>query len=358
MPSPHDFYEIVSGRRRGPAATLTRWGLRAAEVPYTWAIDYRNRRFDQGHATAHRVAAPVVCVGNLTMGGTGKSPFVVWIARRFRDRGVRVVIVSRGYGASPAGQNDEAREMARQLGNVPHIQAADRVAAARAAITDYQAELILLDDGFQHRRLHRDLDIVLIDALQPLGHGHVFPRGSLREPFSEIRRADVAVLTRSDMISAEEQTSVWNHVYRYAPQIISARAHHAPVELVATDGTITGLSALQGERVFAFCGLGNPAGFRQTLERLEAPLVGFRDFPDHHIYTARDLQALDRAAKAADATLLVCTTKDLVKMGRHEIATHGRSWRIKALAIEMRLSGHEALEARLDALLAQTSTSE
>ena len=299
VPNPNDFYDIVSGRRRGLAATLARWGLRVAEVPYTWAVDYRNRRFDQGQASAHRVPVPVICVGNLTMGGTGKTPMVVWLAKHFRRRGVNVVIVSRGYGAHGTSANDEAREMARHLPDVPHVQLADRVEAAWIAVREHRAELIVLDDGFQHRRLQRDLDIVLIDALQPEGHGHVFPRGSLREPFAEIRRADVAILTRADMISAAERTSIWNRIHEYAPHILAAQASHAPVELVTADGKSRDLASLRKERVFAFCGLGNPDSFQRTLEQLGTQLVGFRIFPDHHAFAARDLQTLSKAAHEA-----------------------------------------------------------
>ena len=125
---------------------------------------------------------PVISVGNITTGGTGKTPMVAWLARWFRNQDVRVALVSRGYRAEAEGQNDEARELATLLPDVPHLQNPDRVAAARIAIDELETQLIILDDGFQHRRIHRDLEIVLIDALQPFGFGHVLPRGLLREP--------------------------------------------------------------------------------------------------------------------------------------------------------------------------------
>ena len=177
-----DFQELVSGRRRGPAAAALRGALGAGEWFYTAAIRWRNRRYDRGRAPVHRVGVPVVSVGNLTLGGTGKTPLVGWLGRWFCRRGVRAAVVSRGYGAAAGQPNDEALELRRSLPGVPHLQDADRVAAARQAITACAAQLVVLDDGFQHRRLGRDLDIVLLDALEPFGFGHVFPRGMLREP--------------------------------------------------------------------------------------------------------------------------------------------------------------------------------
>jgi tetraacyldisaccharide 4'-kinase len=195
----HFFLDLVSGRRRGPAATLLRGGLRLAETPYAMAMSWRNRRYDRGKAVIHRAGVPVVSVGNITLGGTGKTPMVEWIARLYRRHQVRVAIVSRGYRAEEGGRNDEARELEQKLPDVPHIQNADRAAAARVAVEELDMQLIVLDDGFQHRRLARDLDVVLLDALEPFGFEHVFPRGTLREPLSGLRRADLVILSRADV---------------------------------------------------------------------------------------------------------------------------------------------------------------
>ncbi len=154
----------------------------------------RNWRYDTGRAVPRRVSAPVISVGNLTLGGVGKTPFVEWLARWLVARGVRVAIVSRGYGAPASGDspdierlNDEARELAEKLPGVPHCQHADRLSACQRAIDQHGAELLLLDDAFQHRRVYRDLDILLVDACEPFGFEHVFPRGTLREPLAGAR---------------------------------------------------------------------------------------------------------------------------------------------------------------------------
>src|SRR5947199_10786584 len=181
------FHDLVSGRASGVGPALARLGLRAASLPYGAAVRLRNRLYDRGWKRTQRSAAPVVSVGNLTLGGTGKTPCVEYLARFYRGRDVRVAILSRGYGAGvPAqrvvGPNDEALVLEENLPDVPHLQGADRVALAGVAVEELEAELLILDDGFQHRRLGRDLDVVLLDATEPFGHGRLFPRGLLREP--------------------------------------------------------------------------------------------------------------------------------------------------------------------------------
>ena len=182
--------------------------------------------------------------------------------------------------------------MRRLLPDVPHVQNADRVAAARQAIQEFQAELIVLDDGFQHRRIARDLDIVLLDALEPFGFGHVFPRGTLREPLAGLRRADVVVLSRAGLLGPNERAEIWRIVDSHAPAALRAETVHAPRELIAADGKELPLETIRGQSVAAFCGIGNPAGFRHTLETCGCRIAGFREFPDHHRFTSKDVELL------------------------------------------------------------------
>jgi len=312
MVNPSTFRDLVSGRKRGPGATLLRGLLRLVETPYSWAMRIRNHRYDRGHAKCHQVDVPVISVGNLSMGGTGKTPLVEWIARYFRQRGVRVSIVSRGYAANEEGRNDEALELRLALPDVPHLQNADRVTAALAAIEELETELILLDDGFQHRRLDRDLDIVLLDATEPFGFGHVFPRGTLREPLVSLARADVVVLSRSDMLENDARNEIRERVARLAPLAVWCEVRHAPRELVNARGESSPLDSIVGKRVAACCAIGNPTGFRHTLETLGAKVVAWREFPDHHAYTRDDVESL--GTWAAEAEVVLCTRKDLVKL--------------------------------------------
>jgi tetraacyldisaccharide 4'-kinase len=349
------------------------------EVPYAFAMSWRNRRYDRGGKAIQKVGVPVVSVGNITLGGTGKTPLVQWIARWFRAHQVRVCIVSRGYRAEQGGMNDEARELEQNLPDVPHLQNPDRVAAAMTAIEELETQLIILDDGFQHRRIARDLDIVLIDALEPFGYDHVFPRGALREPLAGLRRADVIILSRADVLDQPQREAVRNRVRRYAPNSIWAEIRHAAKGLISEGGTgsasgthSTGiasgtpgsdtlgtgiasgtqrhtLDSLRDMPVAAFCGLGNPAGFRHTIETCGYRLADFREFPDHHCYSRADIEDLAAWAERLNAGAVLCTHKDLVKIGLNHLG----KLPLWAVQVEIEfLTGQDALESRLLALIA------
>ncbi len=320
-------------------------------------VDLRNRRYDSGRSPVHRVSVPVISVGNLTLGGTGKTPMVEWIARRLREQGQRVVLVSRGYGAEGDHgidnntQNDEARELAEKLPDIAHVQNPDRLAAAQRAIDQHHATVILLDDGFQHRRLGRDLDIVLVDGLEPFGFGHVFPRGTLREPLRGLARADVIVLTRADMLDEQQRRTLGDQLRQHGPSAVWVEAVHAPRELINHGGNRQPLETLQGVRLVAFCGIGNPAGFRHTLSACDFETTVFREFPDHYHYQSSDIAALGHWAKQHNAEAMVCTHKDLVKIGSNELA--GRPLWAVSIGLQV-LRGEEALGQSIMAAIEQT----
>ncbi len=344
--NPSEFRDLVSGRKKGAVAACLRAGLRAAGFPYSWAMRLRNRRFDRGQAEIRQVGVPVICVGNLTLGGTGKTPMIEWLARHFRVQGVRVSIVSRGYGAQQGERNDEALELELALPDVPHLQNPNRVEAAEAAIEELDTQLILLDDGFQHRRLARDLDIVLLDATEPFGYEHVFPRGTLREPLAGLARAQVVVLSRADMLDATARKEIQDRVAQLAPNSVWCEVEHKPATLLDANGKEQPLANLpassQAKRIAAFCGIGNPAGFRHTLETLGCDVIAWREFPDHHSYTREDVTAL--VDWASDADMVYCTRKDLVKLG----VTHLGGVSLLAVSVQLSfLAGQETLEAAL-----------
>jgi tetraacyldisaccharide 4'-kinase len=307
------YLRLIRGQPSGLASRLARGGLRIASCFYGPAVAARNYGYDRGWLRTHRAPVPVVSVGNLTLGGTGKTPMVEWIARWFRERGARVAILSRGYGHT-GGLNDEGRVLEENLPDVPHLQNSDRVALAKVAIAELESELIVLDDGFQHRRLARDLDVVLLDALEPFGLSHLCPRGLLREPVRSLRRADVVVLSRSDLIADADRAAVRAEAERHAGVLKWVEARHAPLDLVDCDGHSSSLSEIAGNSVAAFCGIGNPEGFRRTLSGLGAGLADFRIFPDHHPYSAFDVGSLEQWVAAIGANLVLTTQKDSVKL--------------------------------------------
>jgi tetraacyldisaccharide 4'-kinase len=344
------YHDIISGKKRGLAAMLTRCMLRLIETPYAMAMKHRNRLYDRKQSDILYAAVPVVSVGNMTLGGTGKTPMVEWIARWFRSHETRVSIISRGYKSEEGGRNDEAQELEQRLDDVPHIQNADRVAAAKIAVEELETQVIILDDGFQHRRLARDLDIVLLDALEPFGLDHVFPRGTLREPLAGLRRADAVILSRADLIEPEQREAIRRRVEKYAPKTVWAEVRHAPhVFFNSSNGQIA-LESLKDQPVAAFCGLGNPTGFRRTVESLGCRLVDFYEYPDHYAYSRDDIAQLTAWAEQQKVSALLCTHKDLVKIGLDQLG-EVPLWAVR-VEIDF-LSGQEAFETKLDAILAQ-----
>ncbi len=319
------FLNLVAGRTRGPLAAALRLGLLGASLPYGAAVRLRNRAFDLGLKPVHDAGAPVISVGNLTCGGTGKTPIVADLCLRLRAAGRRPASLSRGYRTPPGeAANDEMLLLDALMPGVPQVQNPDRVAGARIAIQDRGADCLVLDDGFQHRRLGRDLDIVLVDATAPFGpgtlhrlsrRGRLLPAGLLRESRSALeRRAGLILLTRCDAIADDDRAAVQSALADRAPGVPVVSVAFAPTALIDAAGTVRPLHGVRGAKVAAFCGIGNPAGFRTTLERLGAEVVLFERRPDHHAHTPADLLGVARRGAAAGATLLLCTEKDLVKL--------------------------------------------
>ena len=338
------FLDLIRGQRRGLWAGLQRVGLHLASFPYGWAVRSRNWLFDNGWKQRHAAGVPVVSVGNLTVGGTGKTPCVEYIARFFRGLDLRVALLSRGYGAEQ-GRNDEAMVLEENLPDVPHLQGPDRVALARTALEELESEVLVLDDGFQHRRLKRDLDLVLIDATAPWGHDYLLPRGLLREPIRGLRRADLVLLTRCDVVGPEERRGIRNEVERVAPGLAIVETVHQPSAWSSSERNVMAVDEGKGRPVAAFCGLGNPDAFRRTLERLGLEVAHWRTYPDHHGYTRADIDELSAWARQLPGDGWVVTTqKDLVKIRLEHLG--GRP--LWALQIAMKVQeGQELLEKKL-----------
>ena len=318
----YDFHRAVADpRRRGALLAVWRALLWPAEVAYGAAVRIRNLLYDRGWLKSRRAGLPVISVGNITAGGTGKTPFVAALARFLVARGHSPAILSRGYGRDPgAGIDDENRMLASLVPEVPIIVNPDRVEGARLARERADVDVLILDDGFQHRRIARDLNIALVDALMPLGGGHMLPRGYLREPPRSLRRSDVIVLTRTDLVEPARLGRLKWRLGRYSPDAgIVCSVHTARVlkEIgQAGVGRDVPLQRLAGGRWGAFCGIGNPEGFKRTLEKLGARVPVFRAFPDHHRYRAGEVRDVLLAAAAAGCDGVVTTQKDAVKAAR------------------------------------------
>lgn len=345
---PNRYQALVSGRARGLGPGLQRWALWTVSWPYRWGLALRNALYDHGWKRGFRPPVPVVSVGNLTLGGTGKTPVVEYVARFYRQRGWQVAILSRGYGSS-AGPNDEALVLEENLPDVPHLQGTNRATLASIAVEELESEVLVLDDGFQHRRLARDLDLVLLDVTQPWGHGYYFPRGLLREGPRSLRRAGVILLTRCDQVGAEERQQLHREIKRYAPEIPISETVHCPLDLLSSDGRTESLATLHARPALAFCGIGNPDAFRRTLQALAVAVLDFRTFPDHHAYTradVKDLHAWVRQHSAAD--LVLTTQKDLVKVRLAQLGGQPL-WAVR-IGLHVQ-TGQEVLENLLESIM-------
>lgn len=343
------FLRLVRGQSRGPLASAARAGLGTASRGMALGVFARNTGYDRGWLASSRAAVPVVSVGNITLGGTGKTPMVEWVARWYRGRGVRVAVLSRGYRRDGGGGvNDEAMVLEENLPDVPHLQDPDRAKIAGVAVEELESEVLVLDDGFQHRRLARDLDVVLLDALEPFGLGRLFPRGLLREPTRSLKRAGLVVLTRADLVSSDALREIKDRAERGAGPLKWVVTRHAPVELIGEGIEPETLERLKGRKVAAFCGIGNPDGFERTIKTLCGDVFGFRAFPDHHAYHASDVADLSRWVVGLGADLALTTQKDFVKLRAASLG--GVPLRALRIGLDV-IEGVSLLDDALSALL-------
>ena len=308
---------------------------------YGRLMDARNALFERGTFQSHRLGARTISVGNLTTGGTGKSPLVALVSEMLLEAGENVCILTRGYGrarprervlvsdgvsvlADAREGGDEPAELAHRLqGRAVVIADADRLAAGRWAKERFGITTFVLDDGFQHRRVKRDIDIVCVDATNPCGNGRILPAGTLRESFKGLGRADAVVLTRTDLV--EDASAIEERLRRRNGGIPIYRAETRIVRLTPLEEFLKGSRTVSRNsktlQAGAFCGVGNPNAFFLTLQRHlhgesgdESRLVLERPYPDHHSYKTEDVKEIELLAKEAGAEVLITTAKDAVKL--------------------------------------------
>ena len=301
---------------------------------YEKIADARNRLYDRGVFETFDLGSRTVSIGNITTGGTGKTPLVAYVANVLAKRGERVCILTRGYGRENPGRRilvsdgneifasvreagDEPFELAQKLmGQAIVIADGDRVAAAEWAKRKFGATAFVLDDGFQHRRAKRDLDIVCIDATNPFGGGKMLPAGRLREPLDNLKRADVIVITRANMI--DDLTGLKFEIAKLAPGKPVFEAENRIVNLALLDDFHTGKQAPRKieikEPAVGFCGIGNPANFFEQLRRASLDIIATESFGDHHQYSQPDIDTIEQLAKQSGATSVMTTAKDAVKL--------------------------------------------
>lgn len=304
---------IVRNEAAGLGAVIIRSFLRVLSLPYGAVVRLRSLAYRLGLLRSYLPSIPVVSIGNITTGGVGKTPFVQTVVDWLTAAGRAAVVLSRGYKGH-GGANDEALLLKENLPTTPHLQNPDRVAAVAQIAEQRLGDVVVLDDGFQHRRLGRTVDIALIDATDSFGGDRLLPAGFLREPVSALARADAVVLTRVGLITESERTSIRGRVESVAPKAVWAEVDFQPVAWSQFGATPKPIGLLAGKKALAFCAIGNPNAFRTTLERLGVVVCDLEIHPDHHWYAEEDLAHLGKRAQELGADALVATQKDVVKI--------------------------------------------
>ena len=333
-----------------PDTPVVTAGLAALSVGYRAALTLRETAYRVRLLGTGRLACPVISIGNITLGGSGKTPVTELAVRTLRELGGRPAVVSRGYGRHTRGVHvvadsggirlaahdagDEPRLLAERLPGVPVVVGENRLAAGRVAAEHCGATVIVLDDGFQHRTIAKDLEIVVVNGQAPWGNARLFPRGMLREPMAALGRADLVVVTNPP--GAAEVEAVSREVGRHNRRAPVLTAVYEVVDAYDLDsGRRLGAEALAGRRLLAFAGLGTPRGFADTLAAAGVRVPGLVEFPDHHWYAGDEVADLARQSIAVGAEGLITTEKDAVRL-RGLPAPRVPLW---VLSVRLRLTG-------------------
>ena len=365
-------YGVVHGDRRGMFATLLLILLRLLSSLYATGVNVKLSLYRLRILRRHKLPCKVISLGHITVGGTGKTPTAQRLATLIRDMGYRVVILNRGYRAAWRGDvglvsdgqkiymtaaeaGDEAYLLAKSLPGIPVVIGRQRAISGEYAVNKLKAEVIILDDAYQHWQLDRDLDIVLIDALNPFGNNFLLPRGTLREPLTNLNRAHAFLLTKVDQTTDLIRDSIRDTLTEYNDKALIVESIHRPRWFIDIESWYKGvrdtgvaLDAIKGQSVAAISAIGNPMSFEQTITDIGVNVVDSLRYPDHHHYTMAEMQwAMERAVEKG-AVALVTTEKDAVKIPS-EFIHSDRPLPVYVLGIEVRfLDGYEEFMALIE----------
>jgi len=285
-----------------PAAAAYRAAAAVMAPLYGLAVRARNRSFDRHPEKAISLGRPTISIGNLSAGGTGKTPATIWLCKKLIERGLRPAVLMRGYGA------DEPEMIRSSVDGVVVAADPDRASAARRVLMDHaDTSCFVLDDGFQHRRAARDFDLVLVSATQMGTQAQLLPRGLLRESFDSLSRATAVLITKHDAVPAEQLADIERTIRAHTGVPIFRSRHAFPAGIVDAFN-------LRATRFFAVAGIGDPASFDTLLRSIGPTYAGHRWFEDHHAYTETDLRLINAEARACGASAVVTTAKDWVKI--------------------------------------------
>ncbi|HBR15167.1 MAG TPA: tetraacyldisaccharide 4'-kinase [Candidatus Omnitrophica bacterium] len=356
----HFLYLVATDQKKGWGIQVLKSVLGLLSCLYGFVVLIIGWAYRGGLFRTIRLARPVVSVGNMTLGGVGKTPLVELIAAALKEKNIKPVVLIRGYmspicsrksGVGRRSLSDEARMLVASLGDVPVLVGADRVKNAVNFLKGHTADIFLLDDGFQHRRIFRQLDIVAIDATDPWGNGCLIPRGILREPFRALRRAHMVVLTKTDL-GGSNVPQIKARLQTLGLTLPVIETIHQPCALVDVRlKTTTSMSFLKGKTICSFCSIGHPKTFEMTLVNLGAQLAKSFSFIDHHVYEEDDIARIARYCQADGIDTVVTTQKDAVKLEQW-LRFFPASFKVLSLQIKISIvKGKEEFFERIDHLL-------
>ena len=357
------YRKLISGTNGGLGASFLHLVLGGAAQVYSIVIRLRNFLYSKGWLKIHRVNAAVISVGNITVGGTGKTPLVIWLYKQIikdstpQAENCRCAILSRGYKSTKnlklktRSYRDEPAILIKSCPEAKLIINPDRLAGACEAVNKFGAKILIMDDGFQHRRLGRDIDIVTIDATEPFGFGRMLPAGLLRESPAGLSRADAVVLTRCDQSSEAELNKLEEKLKLINPDMIIARSIHSPICAKSLGRKEIKIEELKDKKIFAFCGIGNPDAFLNTIRQLGVNPVGSKIYNDHYHYTNDCLADIYEEALYLKADLILSTEKDWTKTAL--AASAKMNIPLAYLAIELKFTaGEDKLRGLIEDTLA------
>lgn len=334
MSAPGYLERVVLGEDRGLLSWIIRILLFPLSLLYRAGLAVFLGIYALGLRKKYKLNVPVISVGNLTFGGTGKTPAVQKICRILDNQRKKVVILSRGHNGTAKGcvivsdglsilsnadeSGDEPMLLAASLPGVPVIVGKDRRESGRLACSRFDPDVIVLDDGLQYWQLHRDNDIVVLDASKPFGSGYVMPMGDLREPVSGLKRADIVLLTNTQELDDSAYDKILKTVSRMAPNAGIYRSAHTPVCINKVDSSKSyALEWIKGREILAFSGIGKPSAFTDMLESLGALVINNLVFQDHYRYTVEDIERINNEYNSCGAKIILTTEKDAARIGEN-----------------------------------------
>lgn len=334
---------LMKDERNDVFDTIVKGVLRLLSWVYTLAVKIVDFSYKSGLRREHKAGAIVISVGNITLGGTGKTPFTIFLADHFQAMGINCAILTRGYG------NDENKMIKDELPDISVFVGQDRVTSAQLAVSEGK-DVLILDDGFQHRRIARDLNILMLDSTKMFGNRFLLPRGTLREPIRSLKRADFFMLSKTDRINEEQKEEIMRQLNTTFPGKPVVSTRHKPSFLTDVTGSAHSIDSLCGKKVMLLSGIADPDYFAFLVEQTGAAIISRLDYPDHHCYRQMDIGKVYAKCATENIEAIIVTKKDHVKLKELDISSIEDKVFVMNIIVDI-VRGKERLVARLNSIV-------